>query len=108
MEWIENKLEKPHYTLNSKYVKIIAEIRNNLTGEVVEFENEGILKNDEEFPSIFIWKEGNFACDCNRRIFFKTAKNELTDDIFDMECSDGEFSVNLKNKLNNYIYYKEF
>lgn len=105
--WIQ--VLKPEYT-NGNYiwVECIAEIKNNSTGEIVEYETEEILDFDSEYPSVFNWEENNYSCDCNRLLFFKRAKNEETEEDFDKECSNGKFSVNLKNKKDGKIYYREF
>jgi len=105
MNWIQVNKNLPPNLENNIWVKCIAEIRNNLTGEIVEYETDEILELGEEFPSIFNWEENNYSCDCNRHLFFKRAKE---DEDWDVECSDGKYSVNLKNKKDGKIYYKEF
>ena len=94
MEWIEVKKDK-HQMDHSILVACIAEIRNNETGEVREYETHEILEIGDKHPSVFNWQDNNYSCDCNRRLFFKRAKGEKTNEV---ECSDGKFSVNLKNK----------
>ena len=42
--------------------------------------------------SDFVWKEGNFSCDCNRAIFFHEFRDE---DEGDIECGDGGFLVRI-------------
>ena len=108
MEWIEveNK-PRPRYK-GSVWVKCIAEIRDNSTGEIREYETHEILIKGDKYPSVFSWAENNNACDCNRLLYFKRAKNEETDADWNVECSDGKFSVNLKNKLDGKVYYREF
>lgn len=107
MEWIE--VEKGMYPLkNSILVECIAEIRDNKTGEVREYETHEILEEGEEHPCVFNWEENNYSCDCNRRLFFKRAKGEETKEDWDVPCSDGKYSVNLKNKKDGRIYYQEF
>lgn len=39
----------------------------------------------------YIWSEGNFACDCNRSLFFKRAGGE--EDPESDDCGDGRYSV---------------
>jgi hypothetical protein len=90
------------------WVKCIAEIRNNETGEIREFETDEILVIGEKYPSTFIWENGNYACDCNRHLFFKRAKNEETEEDWDFECSHGKYSVNLKTKKDGNVYYREY
>ena len=81
-------------------VKCIAEIKNNSTGEIIEYETEEIIEENSEHPSVFNWEQNNYSCDCNRSIFFH---GEETEDSY---CSDGRYSVNLKK--DGKIYYQEF
>ena len=96
MNWVE--IKKDTKVDNCIWVECIAEIKNNETNEVREYQTDEILEIGAEHPHIFNWQENNYACDCNRRIFFKKVNNELTDADWDIECSDDKFSVNLKNK----------
>jgi hypothetical protein len=41
-------------------------------------------------------------------LFFKRVKNEETEKDWDIKCSDGKFSVNLKNKKDGKVYYREY
>lgn len=104
MKWIEK--EVPTHKLNkAKWVECIAEIRSNETGEVVEYETDEILYDGHKTPSTFNWIENNFSCDCNRRMFFDRVKGNEEEDF---DCTYGLFSVNLKNKLDGVVYYREF
>lgn len=106
MNWIEIPL-KP-FAKNAKWVECIVEIKNNLTGEIIEYPTEELLyDDDDEFPSTFDWEENNNSCDCNRRILFERAKG-IENNWLNYECSEGKYSVNLKNKKDNYLYYREF
>ena len=107
MNWIE-VIKDTHTLTDSKWVECIAEIKRNSTGEVREYETHEILGDGEDFPSVFNWEENNYACDCNRRVFFKRVKEEETEADWNIACSDGKFSVNLKNKKDGKIYYREF
>lgn len=107
MDWIEVKKDT-HQIDNCIWVECIAEIRNNETGEIREYETHEILEIGDEHPSVFNWEENNYLCDCNRRLFFKRANNEETNDDWNVECSDGKFSVNLKNKKDGKVYYREY
>ena len=107
MDWIEVKKET-HQNDNCIWAECIAEIKNNETSEIREYETHEILEIGGEHPSVFNWEENNFSCDCNRRLFFKRANNEETEDDCNAECSDGKFSVNLKNKKDGKVYYREY
>jgi hypothetical protein len=102
MNWI-----KVNSTVGYDMVLCIAEIKNNATGEVRDYPTTERLNNDEEFPSVFSWEENNYSCDCNRSLFFNDNDVSTTYDAID-ECSDGRFSVNLKNKADGKVYYREF
>jgi len=107
MNWIEFK--KTHKKANNFiWVECIVEIKNNITKEIREYETAEILEIGKEHPSVFIWQYGNYSCDCNRSLFFKRAKDKDAEDDFFVECSDGMFSVNLKNKKNGKRYYEEY
>ena len=95
-------------TQDGVIVKCVAEIRDNETGKVRDYETDEIIFNGCEYPYIFNWEENNFSCDCNRRIFFKRVMGENEDSDFNQPCGSGKFSVNLKNKKDNKIYYCEF
>lgn len=103
--WIEVK-EENSYLEKAILVKCVAEIKNNETGEVREYETNQVLKLESEYPEIFNWQEGNYSCDCNRRLFFSYAIDEEVE--FEGDCSEGKFSVNLKNKKDSKVYYREF
>lgn len=49
---------------------------------------------DEEDPpgvySDFMWSEGNYACDCNRGLFFERARGK---EVVDSPCGSGRFVV---------------
>lgn len=87
------------------WVKAIAHIRKNDTGEVRLYPTDEILTVGESFPSVFNWEENNYACDCNRALFFARASDEEDPDV---ECSDGKYAVNLSNAKDGAIYYREF
>ncbi len=107
MDWIEVKKDD-HQIDKCIWVECIAEIRNNATGEIREYETQEILEIGNNHPSVFNWEENNYACDCNRRLFFKRTKGEETEDDWNTDCSDGKFSVNLKNKKDGIVYYREY
>lgn len=107
MDWIEVKQEGRQMD-GCIWVECIAEIRNNETGEIREYETHEILMEGEEHPSVFNWEDNNYSCDCNRILFFKRAKDEETDEDWNVECTDGKFSVNLKNKKDGKVYYREY
>lgn len=79
-------------------VPITVLIRNNSTGEIVEHADYALVADDvddDEFEcglNLYIWADGNFACDCNRGAFFYEAKG-IKD--MDVECGDTSYSVKI-------------
>jgi hypothetical protein len=98
-----------HPLKGSRWVRIIARIRNNATGEVREYNgSNAILDDGQAEPSEWIWSGGNYSCDCNRRLFFGYAAGEKPGDIDDDNCGDGKFSVQVLNPVDGRAYYYEF
>lgn len=91
----------------TKWVKIIAHIRNNGTGEIRQSKEKIMWDEKNGCPLIYIWKDGNFSCDCNRKLFFADAGNEDIS-MEDAPCGEGKYSVNLENPRTDEIFYKEF
>ena len=81
------------------WVKIIARIKNNKTGQIKEYETIEIWNEYTNKPYTYNWEEGNYSCDCNRALMF---------DGSNIPCSTGKFSVNLVNPKTNEVFYKEF
>lgn len=107
MTWIdaeENDRSRPAGTRN---VKTVARIRCNGTGEVREYDMTAWLEPDAEAPSDFIWADGNFACDCNRKIFFGRAIGFEYEDE-DTPCGDSAYSVQMVNPADGSVWYDEF
>lgn len=82
-------------------IEVIAEIRDNATGVVREYETKTFLDDDDGQPHAFIWSDGNYACDCNRGLFFGLAD-------LDVKCSDGAFSVRVRNKETGVVFYRDY
>lgn len=80
-------------------MNLIAHIKKNSIGEVRVLE---INQPDDFHP--WIWREGNFSCDCNRSVFFQRANggNEKSN----TPCGNGMFSINIYH--NERQVYKEF
>lgn len=63
-------------------------IRENSTMEVEKI----VMQEDWQEGSDYWWSEGNFGCDCNRRILFYRAKGVPYEDI-ETQCGDTGYSV---------------
>jgi hypothetical protein len=96
--------------MNSTEHPAIARIRNNTTGEVRDYPTTISYTNRwEGFPDSkpelddYIWSEGNFACDCNRGLFFGYAAGLEYEEI-PHGCGDGKYSLNLIDQDGNVVY----
>lgn len=78
-----------------KSVPGYTEIRRNVDGEVRR-EREPL-----DFYGPYIWSEGNFACDCNRALFFANAGGELGPDV---SCGTGRYSARVLAEDGSILY----
>lgn len=91
-------------------MKIIATLLKVETGEIREYL---YYQEMSEETAAYVWRDGNYSCDCNREIFFERAIGEGTLD--DIECSEGRFELlkltidsrEIKEALENYGELKE-
>lgn len=89
----------------TKWVRIIAHIRNNGTGEIRQSKEKIMWDEKNGCPHTYIWSGGNDSCDCNRGLLFGYAVGNLSGDI---KCGKDKYSVNLENPRTGEIFYKEF
>src|SRR5687768_13069390 len=94
-----------HPQKDGRWVKIVAHIRLNATGEVRAYPMSFPLDWEEDTPSDFMWTDGNYACDCNRALFFGYATGDEMDDD-DTPCGEGAYAVNLANAKTGTIFYR--
>lgn len=87
-------------------VNVIAFIRKNDTGEVVECPCVNYRHVGDRYPGTYIWEEGNYSCDCNRHIFFEDAHGR--DVVRAHECTMGRYSVNVALASTGEVFYREF
>lgn len=73
-------------------VQVSVHIRKNDTGEIRIYEDE-LWLTDGGLPDPYMWEDGSYACDCNRRLFFSRVKGEEED--WESPCSDTEYSVEI-------------
>lgn len=76
-------------TIGHSWTDIEVAIRNVHTGEVRVHHDSGRIMADGSFWD-FMWADGNYACDCNRALFFARAGNEPDVDI---DCGDSMFQI---------------
>lgn len=103
--WETHRKPPPHD--DRDWIQPVARIRCNSTGEVRLYEALGTLDENPGWPSTYIWEEGNYACDCNRALFFGYAVG-LTYEQIDHPCGEGAFSVNLLHPKSRTVFYREF
>lgn len=60
-------------------------IRNNETGEVRMYRHDLAWDDD-----LYQWTEGNYGCDCNRRLFWYRANGDEAEEII---CGETAFSA---------------
>src|SRR3990172_12902584 len=84
-------------------VDVLVHIRKNETGEV-RIHKDWLYLDEDNSPNFFIWEDGNYACDCNRRLFFARVNDE--DEDWDSGCGETEYSINIM--LGNECIYSEF
>jgi len=67
-------------------------IRDNTTSEVRELRGTALWYAEEPETAEYMWSEGNYACDCNRRDFFAQC---LGEGGLDVACGSGRYSVHI-------------
>lgn len=75
------------------------EIRRNSDGVVR-------IYKDDHWLSDFIWSDGNYACDCNRHLFFERAGgvDPYDDPDHVSVCTDDKYSVRITNAAGDLLY----
>lgn len=68
------------------------------TVDILEVATGEVVRRGMDLPwddgSIYWWTEGNYSCDCNRRMEFMRGK-ELDPDDAETECGDGAYRVTI-------------
>lgn len=98
-------------------VKIVVTVRENATGKEVELpddETPWTLPVLDGQPCDFMWSEGNYACDCNRHLFFQRAANPGWTDEDEKAwgaqtdvCTHLLYSVRIVNAATGTVIYDE-
>ncbi len=85
------------------HTDIVIDIMKMSTGERRTWQSD--LGWDKH--SKFLWKDGNFSCDCNRASFFRQAGGDEPSAQW-RDCSDGEFRVvAIKSQTGQLLYSEE-
>jgi hypothetical protein len=78
-------------------------IRKQATGE--------IRRHVDEYPwqGDYIWSEGNYACDCNRHLFFERAAGHepYDDEDYEGKCGDEAYVIRIDDENGNELYRDE-
>lgn len=94
---------------DTKWVEIRVRVQQNATGKIREFNQQAVFDTDESMPSLYIWKHGNYACDCNRELMFNRFKEpDVPKAEPEPTCSYGRYSVQLLNPMTGEIFYDDF
>jgi hypothetical protein len=75
-------------------------------GVVATYETETPWYEGDRGPDTFSWAENNYACDCNRHIFFESAIGEQSDDEDDFPCGDTAYRIRIE--FEGKVIYSEF
>jgi hypothetical protein len=75
----------------------VVEIRRNA---------DGLVRQDKShrFRGAFIWGDGNYACDCNRALFFASVVGE---DDPDRECGSEVYSLRVLSTDGAHVLYED-
>ena len=87
--------------IDGSIVNTILKIRKEETGEIRDYKQQ-FHKDDINNHNFYIYEEGNYACDCNRSIFFGE------EDYDSSTCSDHKYSLNIVDAETGEVYYREY
>lgn len=76
-------------------------ITSNEIGQCREYPTTGLFNREDGAFWDYIWSEGNFACDCNRELFFADAAGEEEPEG---KCGDDAFSIRITDAAGNILY----
>lgn len=78
----------------------IVYIRRNSDGVVRDYKDDWPWEKSNSGVE-YQWADGNYSCDCNRKLFFCRAANEPEEDI---ECGDSAYDVRITDDAGKEIY----
>lgn len=93
---------------NADWKKLRVDIQEIATGREVSFEETGIF-DPNEHAVVYLWEEGNYSCDCNRRLFFYRAIGdaEKERDAWDKPCSQDQYRARVCSAKTGRVIYEE-
>ena len=104
MTWDRIRKGPPHDTCD--WVRIDVHIRRLSDGVERIYHTDGVLNDDDATLSTYIWEEGNFACDCNRYLFFQRSVDEREIEE-EGPCGDDAYLVWIVNPATGAVVYDE-
>lgn len=104
--WRQVPHPPPHDCM--EWVEARVEIRREADGVVRNYVSDCELLDEEGRLFTGNWRDGNYSCDCNRYLYFCWAADEEEADDADIQCSDGQYRVNLYNPVDGVCHYREF
>jgi hypothetical protein len=88
-----------------KKIPIVVRITDTVTQEKRNYKDT--LYTTENYDGIFIWAEGNYSCDCNRKAFFERAMNEPKSSADEYPCGDGRYKVEITRENDGTLIYSD-
>lgn len=64
-----------------------------------------LMENGSGDYSLYMWREGNYSCDCNRALFFARSGMGNAEDG---ACGDERYRVNVSDAATGELLYQEF
>lgn len=106
-QWFHVTKTPPHD--QDYWVMIHVHVIRNRDGVARVYKDDsGMLDDDKESLSTYIWSDGNFGCDCNRYLFFQRAADEdEDDDAPDGHCGEDKYTIYIVNPATGDIVYDE-
>lgn len=67
------------------------EIHDTETNETRQYQDS--YDWDDESHMLYMFRDGNYSCDCNRELFFQRAVGEPETDLDEVSCGDGRYVI---------------
>jgi hypothetical protein len=107
-QWLEYDGPKDNHPVwKHPTVWVDVQIRHNASGEI-RVKRAWMIYEPEDgpSPSVYMYEDGNYSCDCNRHLFFHRAAG--VEPMEDAPCGKVAYDVNLINPKTGKVFYREF